>query len=229
MCAENLAIRPARRLPLIIKLWRVGAPSASEPPRAAMLDDPLVERDSSAKKNAWAEAYEQLTWENSKLAVIFTLFVVMRAMDRLLQKSKCDRMANYQLMYFNILWPVGVQGAQVLVCLAWVVYQRYSLGDRRYGLNFFIRHIATALGLMCPQWRLALFSLWDQLNAAITGIPGPFISQNDAGIMSNFVIIWTVIISIWYLRHALLDRALLGLCAHYNVGSGLRRCQSSDE
>ena len=30
-------------------------------------------------------------------------------------------------------------------------------------------------------------------------------------------------------RHALLDRALLGLCAHYNVGSGLRRCEPSDE
>ena len=166
-----------------------------------MLDDPLVERDSSAKKNAWAEAYEQLTWENSKLAVIFTLFVVMRAMDRVFSKRVVDRMANYQLMYFNILWPVGVQVAQVLVCLAWVAYQRYSLGDRRYGLNFFhpAATIATAAGLAYPQWRLALFSLWDQLNAAITGIPGPFISQNDAGIMSNFVIIWTVIISIWYL------------------------------
>ena len=197
MCAGvffgNLAIRPARRLPLIKVVARGRSPSASEPPRAAMLDDPLVERDSSAKKNAWAEAYEQLTWENSKLAVIFTLFVVMRAMDRVFSKRVVDRMANYQLMYFNILWPVGVQGAQVLVCLAWVAYQRYSLGDRRYGLNFFhpAATIATAAGLAYPQWRLALFSFWDQLNAILTSLPSPFIDMTSQSILSKrSCVIW---------------------------------------
>jgi len=71
----------------------------------------------------------------------------------------------------------------------------------RYGFSFFMPSatIATVAGRAYPQWRLALFSLWDQLNAAITGLPSPYISQNDQGIMSNFVIIWTVIISIFYL------------------------------
>ena len=153
-----------------------------------------------AKKMA-VDAWEELTWENSKLAVIFAVFVVMRAMDRVFSKRVVDRMANYQLMYFNILWPIGVQVAQVLMCLAWVCYHRYSLGDLRYGLSFFLPSaaIATAAGRPYPQWRLALFSLWDQLNAAITGIPSPYISQNDQGIMSNFVIVWTVILSIFYL------------------------------
>ena len=145
--------------------------------------------------------WEQLTWENTELAMVFILFVVMRAMDRVFSKRVVDRMANYQLMYYNILWPVGVQFAQLLMCLTWVLYQRYTLGDLRYDLSFFLPYatIATAAGQPYSQWRLALFSLWDQLNAAITGIPGPYISQNDQGIMTNFTIIWTVIISIFYL------------------------------
>ena len=73
--------------------------------------------------------WEQLTWENTELATVFILFVVMRAMDRVFSKRVVDRMANYQLMYYNILWPVGVQCAQFLMCLTWVLYQRYSLGD----------------------------------------------------------------------------------------------------
>jgi len=132
---------------------------------------------------------------------VFIIFVVMRAMDRVFSKRVVDRMANYQLMYFNILWPIGVQVAQVFICLCWVCYHRYSVGDLRYGLSFFLPSaaIATAAGQPYPQWRLALFSLWDQLNAAITGIPSPYISQNDQGIMTNFVIVWTVMISIVYL------------------------------
>ena len=114
----------------------------------------------------------------------FIVFVVMRAMDRVFSKRVVDRMANYQLMYFNILWPIGVQVAQVAMCLAWVWYQRFSLRDLRYDLSFFLPHasIATIAGGAYPQWRLALFSFWDQLNAVVTGIPGPYISQNDQGI-----------------------------------------------
>lgn len=163
--------------------------------RASLMDD--VEAQKSSKQRFW----EQITWENSKLGVVFSVFVVMRAMDRVFSKRVADRMANYTLMYFNILWPIGVQIAQVFMCLGWIWYQRSVLGDKRYGLSFFspTATIATAAGVSFPQWRLALFSVWDQLNAVITGIPSPFISQNDQGIMSNFVIIWTVILSIGYL------------------------------
>lgn len=103
--------------------------------------------------------------------------------------------------YYNVLWPIGVQIMQVLMCICWVCYQRYRLHDHRYGLSFFLpsASIATAAGVAYPQWRIALFSFWDQLNAIITGIPGPYINQNDQGIMTNFVIVWTVLISIFYL------------------------------
>ncbi|KAL1520522.1 hypothetical protein AB1Y20_022099 [Prymnesium parvum] len=166
---------------------------------ALILADPKAEKSAKQKIK---DAIVLLNWENSKLAIIFSLFVVMRAMDRVFSKRVADRMANYQLMYFNVLWPVGVQFFQILMCIAWVCYHRYRLGDTRYSWKFFLpgAAIATAAGTSYPQWRLGLFSFWDQLNAVITGIPTPYISQNDQGIMSNFVIIWTVVISIFYLN-----------------------------
>ena len=67
----------------------------------------------------------------------------------------------------------------------------------------FRSRIASAHGAY-PQWRLALFSFWDQLNAILTSLPSPFIDMTSQSIMSNFVVIWTVIISFFYLgtRHA---------------------------
>jgi len=158
------------------------------------------------------EAKARLTWDNCSLAVVFSLFVVMRAADRVFSKRVADRMANYQLMYYNVLWPIGVQVMQVLVCAGWVLYHRYRVGDKRYGWSFFLpgASIATVAGTAYPQWRLALFSFWDQLNAVITGIPSPYISQNDQGIMTNFVIIWTVLISMWYLNTRYAQEHILG-------------------
>ena len=107
--------------------------------------------------------------------------MVLRAADRVFSKRVADKMANYTLMYYNILWPIGVQFMTILVSGCWVLYHRYRLHDRRYGWSFFLpgASIATVAGTSYPQWRLALFSFWDQLNAAVTGIPSPYISQND--------------------------------------------------
>jgi len=125
---------------------------------------------------------------------------MLRGIDRVFSKRVSDRMANYNLMYFNVLWPIGVQAMQILLCAAWVLYHRYSLSDRRYGLSFFLpgASIASACGAF-PQWRLALFSFWDQLNALITGLPAPFIDVTSQGLLSNTVVIWTLVISFFYL------------------------------
>ena len=55
-------------------------------------------------------------------------------------------------------------------------------------------NIATALGPY-PQYRLAFFSFWDQLNAVITGLPSPFIDATSQAILTNLNIVWTVMIS----------------------------------
>ena len=141
-----------------------------------------------------------LTWENSQVAIVFMLFVTMRAMDRVFNKRVNDRMVNFQLMYVNIFWPIGVQIMTVMLCGAWVWYNRVKCGDKRYDSSFFFPSspIASAGGAY-PQWRLALFSFWDQLNAVITSLPSPFIDITSQSILSNLVIVWTVMISIPYL------------------------------
>eukprot|EP00966_Prymnesium_polylepis_P199799 4630583-Prymnesium_polylepis.1 len=163
-------------------------------------------------KERMREAKAKLTWDKCSLAVVFSLFVVLRAADRVFSKRVADKMANYQLMYYNVLWPMGVQVMQIIVCAGWVLYHRYSLMDKRYGWSFFLpgATIATAAGTAYPQWRLALFSFWDQINAVVTGIPSPYISQNDQGIMTNFVIIWTVLISIVYLKTRYAQEHVIG-------------------
>jgi len=102
-------------------------------------------------------------------------------------------------MYVNVFWPIGVQMMTVLLCAAYVLCRRYQ-GDRRFDATFFLprAEIATANGPY-PQWRLAFFSFWDQLNAIATSLPSPFIDVTSQSLLSNFVLIWTVLISIPYL------------------------------
>ena len=93
-----------------------------------------------------------------QVGVIFIIFVVMRAMDRVFSKRVVDRMANYQLMYFNLLWPIGVQVASI--CLGWVLYQRFFCENSAICPFSATCSGATAAGTPYPQWRLALFSMW---------------------------------------------------------------------
>ena len=119
------------------------------------------------------------------------------------------------------MWPEASQPKRLLVpcaqimtyglCAAWVAYHRYTLGDRSYGLSFFhpVSNIASAHGPY-PQWRLALFSFWDQLNAILTSLPSPFIDMTSQSILSNCVVIWTVGISIIYLGTRFSDCHYIG-------------------
>ena len=79
----------------------VAAPllTEEEPVRPQLAEDP------EGGKGWW----RSLTVEHSRVGLVFTLFVVMRAMDRVFNKRVNDRMVNYQMSYVNILWPVGVQ------------------------------------------------------------------------------------------------------------------------
>ena len=103
--------------------------------------------------------------ETSSVFLSFLLFVVLRAMDRVFNKRVQDRMANYQLMYMNVLWPVGVQAMTIVISLIFVS-QRRRRGDYRYEYKtFFSPNVPSSLyeGPAVPQYRLALFSFWDQV------------------------------------------------------------------
>jgi len=180
-----------------------------------LLNNLVEEEPAEPKRDGGIVGFvRSLTWERCQVGVIFTLFVILRAMDRVFNKRVNDRMVNYQIMYVNVFWPIGVQIMTYGLCGLWVLYHRYQLKDPRYGCGFFspFSSIATAAGRPYPQWRLALFSFWDQLNAIITSLPSPFIDVTSQSIMSNFVVVWTVLISIVYLNARYSQEHYLG-CA----------------
>jgi len=159
-----------------------------------------IKKSICVKSNGIASVWHYITGDKCRVGLVFVLFVLLRGLDRIFSKRVSDRMTNYNLMYYNVLWPIGVQLMQVMLCVAWVLYHRFHLKDKRYGLSFFLpgATIASACGAF-PQIRLAMFSFWDQLNALVTGLPAPFIDLTSQGLMSNTVVIWTMIISFFYL------------------------------
>ena len=95
---------------------------------------PLVEEDDKRPKSCTdriRSAVRALTWERCQVGVVFCLFVVLRAMDRVFNKRVNDRMVNYQLMYVNIFWPIGVQIMTYGLCGCWVLYHRFHEKDLR--------------------------------------------------------------------------------------------------
>ena len=172
-----------------------------EQQRSSLLDNEHGTTITTRKPIAGTLHYLRSLSSQADVIIVFVLFVLLRAMDRVFNKRVNDRMVNYQLMYTNVLWPIGVQIMTVVMCSAWVWYKRVRLGDKRYDWSFFLptSTIACASGAY-PQWRLALFSFWDQLNAVITGLPSPFIDLTSQNILNNLVIVWTVLISIPYLK-----------------------------
>jgi len=109
-------------------------------------------------------------------------------------------MANYQLMYMNVLWPVGVQ-LMTIVITAVYVRRRKNEGYPEYNYKFFLPGWsgASKSGLVVNQITLGLFSFWDQVNAVFTSLPGPYISITIQSILTNLNVVWTVVISIIYL------------------------------
>jgi len=126
-------------------------------------------------------------------------------MDRVFNKRVIDRMPNYQLMYMNVLWPIGVQVATVLMCYVYVLYVNYDCKSKglqpKYDYTFFLpgSKCATKQGKPYSQFRLSLFSFWDELNAVLTSLPAPYISLTMQSILTNLNVVWTVIISVIYL------------------------------
>merc|ERR1719247_497916 len=100
----------------------------------------------------------------------------------------------------NLYWPIAVQVITAAVMFAYVAYMRAS-GDTTYSWRFFLpgNPQASARGPV-PMHQLALFSLFDQLNAAMQAPPAPFISLPLQSIMSNLVIVWTAALAFICLR-----------------------------
>ena len=97
-----------------------------------------TELPAAAPLLAAAPAGRKGTFERVQLAVVFVLFVVLRAADRVFNKRVNDRMVNYQMAYVNFFWPVAVQVMTYGLCAGWVGYHRYGERDLAYGASFFL-------------------------------------------------------------------------------------------
>lgn len=111
-------------------------------------------------------------------------------------------------MYMNVLWPIGVQVMTVFMC--WIYVEQQNAAAVKAGLpkpydySFFLPGARFASKRSpdgkYPQWRLGLFSFWDEVNAVFTSLPGPYINLTMQSILTNLNVVWTVGISIFYLK-----------------------------
>jgi drug/metabolite transporter (DMT)-like permease len=140
-------------------------------------------------------------WEKFKVAIVFAVFVLFRAADRvfLYRVQKHLDNSGYNLILGNIIWPVSIQFMTVLMLLGYIVVMRQH-GHREYTWRFFLpgNPAASSIGPVA-MYQLALFSLGDQINAAMSAAPSSFISLPIQSLMTNFVIVWMLILASFWL------------------------------
>lgn len=152
----------------------------------------------------WKKRAAQLAdlfWERGSVAIVFTVFVLLRSVDRVFFKRVNDRLANYQLFFASFLFPIGLQLVQMLLTVGYVWYFRYYKGDLRYSLwNFCKFHspLACRYGAF-SQLILFYQSVWGQLGNAITALPTAFLNITTVGLLLNFGVITTAFFARFYL------------------------------
>lgn len=153
----------------------------------------------SIKKRA--SALVDMAWQKGSVAIVFTVFVLLRSVDRVFFKRVNDRLANYQLYFVSLLFPIGIQLMQTVLTIAYVWYYRYSKGDLRYSLYQFMRWSSP---LACnkgsfPQLILFYQSFIGQIGNGITSLPTAFLNITTVGLLLNFGVISTAFFARVYL------------------------------
>jgi len=145
--------------------------------------------------------------------IVFTVFVTFRAADRVFLKDIGNSLQNptYNLIWANILWPLAIQLMTICMLLGYIAVQRYQ-GNMRYTWRFFLpgSDMASSRGAI-PLYQLALFSLGDQLNAAISAPPTPFVALPVQSVMTNSVIMWMAIIGFFWIKARFSQVHIIGI------------------
>jgi len=140
--------------------------------------------------------------EKFAVPIVFTIFVVFRAADRVFMKVVNNDLltSNYNLMFSNIIWPAAMQVITCCIIVGYVIMQRMQ-GHVQYNLSFFKLNnpMASSTGAI-PTYMLALFSLGDQLNAALSAPASAFVSQPIQSVMTNFILIWMAIVGFFWIK-----------------------------
>eukprot|EP00927_Polykrikos_kofoidii_P019100 TRINITY_DN18901_c0_g1_i2.p1 TRINITY_DN18901_c0_g1~~TRINITY_DN18901_c0_g1_i2.p1 ORF type:complete len:463 (-),score=30.82 TRINITY_DN18901_c0_g1_i2:32-1300(-) len=139
-------------------------------------------------------------FEKFAVAIVFTIFVVFRALDRVFMYRVCKYMGDprYNLILMNLFWPISVQCIIVALLLGNIMVKRCQ-GNFGYSFDFFLPGYSGASPTgPVPLYKMALFSLGDQLSVAASAAPAAFVSLPMQSIMSNFCVVATVgIASMW--------------------------------
>lgn len=182
---------------------RVAAPSAGQGQEGQVTAWAGRNSGSLASRGSGAVRFDEpdQPWcEKFAVPIVFVVFVVFRAADRafLYRVQKYLKDSTYTLILMNLFWPISIQLMTILMLLVYIAMLRYQ-GQTQYTWRFFLpgNEMASSIGAV-PIYRLALFSLGDQINASMSAPPGPFISLPLQSIMSNLVIVWMLgLASFW--------------------------------
>eukprot|EP00929_Paragymnodinium_shiwhaense_P104161 TRINITY_DN6829_c0_g1_i1.p1 TRINITY_DN6829_c0_g1~~TRINITY_DN6829_c0_g1_i1.p1 ORF type:complete len:480 (+),score=87.61 TRINITY_DN6829_c0_g1_i1:77-1516(+) len=154
------------------------------PPATPLIEEGDEQQGPRSKLSEWCERFA--------VAVVFTVFVVFRAADRafLYRVQKYLQDPTYNLILTNVIWPIAIQLMTVMMLLGYIVMLRQQ-GHTQYSWRFFLPGNAAASSMgAVPMYQLALFSIGDQINAAMQAPPSPYVSLPMQSIMSNFVLVW---------------------------------------
>jgi len=146
------------------------------------------------------------------VGVVFSIFVTFRAADRVFLKRVNNALANpeYNLILSNLFWPISIQLMTIAMLMGYIVLQRKQ-GNTQYSWRFFLpgNEAASTNGAV-PMYMLALFSLGDQMNAAMQAPSSAFISQPMQSVMTNTVILWMLLLAFLWLRTRFKQVHLIG-------------------
>jgi len=133
--------------------------------------------------------------------IVFTLFVVLRAADRVLAKRVTNALLNptYNLVLWNLIWPLAIQIITLGYMIPYIFVLR-NAGHKQYSWKFLLpgNPLASSMGPV-PLCQLALFSIGDQIQVSMQGPPGAYISQTMQSVMTNLNVFWVALLAAIFL------------------------------
>ena len=115
-------------------------------------------------------AVEALKWAHMAVPLVFLFYIVMRSVDRIFstRMSKILKNPSYNVVFSDVIFPVGLFITQAILTSCYVLYMRFFIKDKRFGIGFFSpwSALASSKGAF-PQHLLFLFIVGDELNAIL--------------------------------------------------------------
>jgi hypothetical protein len=163
------------------------------------------------------------TCEKLAVPIVFTIFVVFRAADRVFLKcvNNALKATAFNLAFGNIIWPFAMLIVTFFMVFFYVLLQRRQ-GNKQYDCSFFLlgNKNASSMGPI-PTYMLALFSLGDQLNAALSSPASAFVSQAIQSVFTNFIIVFMAIVGFFWIKVRFKGCHYLGMALVF-VASGVQ-------